>query len=239
MTYYKFLPCRYYQKKKIVDTKYDNYGIWDCINISRISDSSDFIIQSSKETNLPVSLFFFMLAFANGRRLSDGMQLQKVIENQNQYSSSEMFLINDLVECDISKQSVDLSTLLNYHKKAKEFPFVFDNGSHFWEYFGEKIRKEYYSELPSRINSYFLFESTESIDYYQKHNPYKTGYTVAQIELLECNYLESFDMKTWDINNNNLPYSKSFNNIKAYWESNKIAHKEVPEFLFQGKLKFL
>ena len=238
MVYYKCLPCKYYQKNKIIDTKYDNYGIWDCINISSLSNSSEFIIQSAKDTNLPVSLFFFMLAYANGRRLSDDMQLKDVIENQNHYSSSEKFLINNLVGCDSSKQFVDLSTLLDYYKRSKDFLFGFDNGSHFWEYFGEKIRQECYNDLPSRINSYFLSDSTESIDYYQK-NTYKSGCTVAKIELLECHYLESFDMKIWDINNNNLPYNECLKNIQSYWESNMYDNKEVPEFLFQGKLKLL
>ena len=45
MKYYKCLPCRFYQKNKVIDTQYDNYGLWDKIDFSKITKSADFILK--------------------------------------------------------------------------------------------------------------------------------------------------------------------------------------------------
>lgn len=238
MKYYKYLPCEFYRKNKIIDTQYDNYGLWDKIAFSKISKSADFIINSAKETNLPLSLFFFILAYVNGKSLSSEMSLPEILSNDKNIDLCSKIAINDLVGCKDSLQFVEKTVLIHYANLAKNYSFPFLNGSHLWEYLGEKIRKQCDYNLPSRLNSYFLFDSIQSIDYYQQKHGQKVGFTVAQVELLEIKQIDSFDMKIWDMENNNIPFNECEKNIKKYWES-KYNTKEIPEFLFQGKLKLL
>lgn len=166
------------------------------------------------------------------------MSLPEVLSNDKNIDLCSKIAINDLVGCKDSLQFVEKTVLIHYANLAKNYSFPFLNGSHLWEYLGEKNRKQCDYNLPSRLNSYFLFDSIQSIDYYQQKHGQKVGFTVAQVELLETKQIDSFDMKIWDMENNNIPFNECEKNIKKYWES-KYNTKEIPEFLFQGKLKLL
>ena len=104
-----------------------------------------------------------------------------------------------------------------------------------WEYIGESIRENYYPNLPSRLNSYFIFQDLGSANYYISSN--NKNLIIVEVETLKTNVLETFDMSIWDMDNNNVPYSECQANIKKYWESNNSQQMKYPEILFQGTLK--
>lgn len=156
--YYKCLQPQYYVPGKVIDTNVDNYGESFRNEYVDIKKGAKFILNSAKETGLPLSLFYFMLAHANNVPLASNIEIAKVLSgNQNSRMNNDKYSINELVGCSTSSQTVKYETLLEYFNKAKQIDWKFgNNGSSLWEYVGEKIRNEFFPSLPSRLKSYFF-----------------------------------------------------------------------------------
>ena len=226
--YYKCLPEQYYQKGKVIDTRNDNYGICDNIDFDVIYNSVQYIIESAKKTNLPVSLFFSLLNI-DTYKLTDLHNILSKIEPQRYYK------INDLLKINSSTQEIEGKKLEKFYKIAKGIRNTLKLGSQLWENIGEIVRIENFPNMPSRIDSYFLFDDLKSANYYLKeHNK---PHIIVEVEILNQIILETFDMSIWDIDNNNVPYSECEANMKCYWESNNASQMIYPEILFQGELK--
>ena len=162
--YYKCLPKQYYKKGKVIDTQNDNYRICGNIDFDVIYNSVHFITDSAKKTDLPVSLFFSLLNLSN----PDLQYLRNVIHN---IDINKSYKINDLLRINTSFQEIEGKKLIKYSKKVNGFINTLKVGSQLWEYIGEYVRKKNFPNLPSRIDSYFLFDDLKSANYYiREHN---------------------------------------------------------------------
>lgn len=220
--YYKSLPSLYYQNGTIIDTRNDNYGLRNglCHNSSK---SVDFILSAAKKTDLPISLFYYMII--------DPLSIELKILMNNK-STIKLKKLVSFVNYD---RDVDVDLIKHYLQLSPKNEESLVSGYDIWENIGERIRKQYFVAMPSRIDSYFLFDDLKSANYYLKeHNK---PHIIVEVEILNQIVLETFDMSIWDIDNNNVPYSECEANMKRYWESNNASQMIYPEILFQGELK--
>ena len=221
--YYKTLSPLYYREGKIIDARNDNYGLWNDLYCDSPKEV-DFILSTAKATDLPISLFYYMI--------TDPFAIELKIQMNNK-STIKLKKIVSYVNYD---QDVDVDLITHYLQLSPKNEESILSRYDIWENLGERIRKQYFATMPSRIDSYFLFRDLESARYYINSNN-KTDFIIVEVEILQKNVLETFDMSIWDIENNNLPYSECEANIKKYWESNNASEMKYPEVLFQGILK--
>lgn len=235
-TFYKCISRDCFQENKVIDTNFDNYGIYGDHDFSRCKDALNALITvPEKFPDLPISLFVYMLAYINGIGCADGticaeMDLIKTPKKKYVYE------ITDLVNAKCCKETVTRKQLLGLQDALKDVHSYVNNGSVIQEYVAEYVRSKYFPELPSRLKSYFLFDRYEAAENYIKN--WKQNYIIVKAEIIEKEYLESFDIDVWDdFNLNNLDYESMVKKIKDYWERRESI--KTAEFLFKGKVKLM
>jgi len=109
--------------------------------------------------------------------------------------------------------------------------FDIDNGNVLWEYIWEYIRKNQYSNLPSRLKSVFLFNNKkEASDFFKNYRDDR--YSICEIKLLSGK-TEDFDMNWFT----DVPCDITFNDAIKYAESywgRKQTPQPIIETLHQG-----
>lgn len=124
-----------------------------------------------------------------------------------------------------------------YISDVNETGLFYDWGMehYFWEFIWEMVRKNEYPQMPSRMESLFLFDKYENAkDFlYQYRDPY---YRVVEVELMEGNS-QSFDMNWFSGVPSNVPITEVEKYARNYWEQ-KYTENPVVEVLFQGRYQW-
>lgn len=110
----------------------------------------------------------------------------------------------------------------------------FDEGFYLWEYLFEVIRSQNFQNKPSRINSFFLFETISDCEYYIKNH--KNGGQICEVEIIETQALFDGDMNILDQLDINTTFNNAEEPINSYWKGGKTI-VPIIETLFQGKCK--
>lgn len=235
--YYKCIHKSYFIQNKIIDTKLDNYGKYQNSNLVRIADSANFIFEEAKKNRIPVNLPYLMLSILKGRTYNEG-GLETVVNDLFNGGGKTFYKLNDLVICQ-SCSSISGNKIKKLYETAKNVKNVdtsiLNSGSFLWEWFGEKIRKDRFPLLPSRLDSYFLFKDKNSAEYYINKHRANEDMKIVMAEPLETICEKIFDMSIWDEDNTMSFYSNCEKQMIRYWSSER--NQRVPEVLFQGKLR--
>lgn len=112
----------------------------------------------------------------------------------------------------------------------------FDNGAILWEVFLEKVRAKEFSNLPSRMESIFLFDSNTSCNYYKQNHIGGKG-NVVEIALIETRNVFEADMQIIDDIENSISRDELLETVRMYWRGEKSANP-IMEIIFQGTYKF-
>lgn len=174
-----------------------------------------------------------MLGFAYGLTDSDGT-LPYVMKRIKDPTAPSVFKVSELVNCPSLKQTITKKRLKQIYLEASDVKQFVSSGSYLWEYFGERIRKEKFPDLQSRLDSYFLFTNKESAEYYIQE--WKTpNMIIVQAEPIGDYNSCTLDMGKWDVNFNNMNYIECEKAISEYWLSHK--QQKIPEVLVRGKVR--
>ncbi len=137
-------------------------------------------------------------------------------------------------------ENIDIYDLVeftnNYMNIVVETGLYFDWGNEnaVWEYIWEHIRKTKYSELPSRLQSVFLFNNKENAQNFCKDHR-DCNYSINEIELLSGR-TESFDMNWFTMVRSDIPFGEAIQDADNYW-AKKHTSDPVIETLHQGLYK--
>lgn len=121
----------------------------------------------------------------------------------------------------------------NYINDANETGLFYDWGMehYLWEFIWEMVRSNEYPNMPSRMESLFLFDKEENAsDFFNQYRD--PTYCIANIKLLEGK-TESFDMNWFSNVPSDVPITEVEKYARNYWEQ-KYTDNPVVEVLFQG-----
>lgn len=121
-----------------------------------------------------------------------------------------------------------------YINAINETGLFYDCGKehYIWEFIWEMVRDIEYPNMPSRMESVFLFNNKENAIKFK--NQYRdNNYQVAEIKLLEGT-LQSFDMNWFSDVPSKVPLSEAQEYTRNYW-AQKQTETPIIEVLFQGK----
>ncbi|GIQ59573.1 hypothetical protein Flavo103_27090 [Flavobacterium collinsii] len=124
-----------------------------------------------------------------------------------------------------------ISDFINNFKGNQQFIF-FDKGIYLWEFILEAVRLNWYSHLPKRLESVFLFDDLKSCQYYIKEHLNNVG-TIYEVELIQVVKMFEGDMMLIDNVQNHILFLDLMTQMNDYW---KGVHTQDPirEIIFQG-----
>lgn len=121
----------------------------------------------------------------------------------------------------------------NYINDANETGLFYDWGMehYLWEFIWEMVRNNEYPNMPSRMESLFLFDKEANASDFL--NQYRDPtYSVVSVNLMEGK-TESFDMNWFSNVPSDVPITEVEKYARNYWEQKKTENPVV-EVLFQG-----
>ena len=151
--------------------------------------------------------------------------------NEKRYDLQQM-LISDPLEY-ISGDDL-YAFASNYIADVNETNLFYDWGkdNYLWEFIWEMVRNYEYPNMPSRMDSLFLFDNLQDaknfMDEFRDSN-----YVIATVKIIE-GYVKSFDMNWFSNVPSDIPLSEVEKYARNYWEQ-KQTDKPITEVLFQGK----
>ncbi len=143
----------------------------------------------------------------------------------------QQMLINDPVRF-ISGDDL-YAFVSNYVAHINETGLFFDWGKEhvLWEFIWEMTRNYEFPNMPSRMNSLFLFDNKENaIDFQKQYRD--ENYQLVDVDLLG-DTMQSFDMNWFSNVPSNIPLSKVLEYARNYWSQNRT-ERPVIEVLYQG-----
>lgn len=180
--------------------------------------------------------------------LQTGLQIinaVRVAENIPVYLDElNAFFMSNKPEYDLREMNIDdpiryvsgdelYSFSMNYIEHMNETGLYYDWGKehYIWEFIWEMVRNFEFPEMPSRMESVFLFENKkDALDFKSQHRD------------TECNLVEvitfdgetkSFDMNWFSNVPSNIPLSEVMEYARSYWQQ-KETDNPVKEILYQG-----
>lgn len=151
--------------------------------------------------------------------------------NEKRYDLQQM-LISDPIEY-ISGDDL-YAFASNYIADVNETNLFYDWGKdhYLWEFIWEMVRNYEYPNMPSRMDSLFLFDNLQDaknfMDEFRDSN-----YVIAPVKIIE-GLVKSFDMNWFSNVPIDIPLSEVEKYARNYWEQ-KQTDNPVIEVLFQGK----
>lgn len=121
----------------------------------------------------------------------------------------------------------------NYINDVNETGLFYDWGMehYLWEFIWEMVRNNEYPNMPSRMESLFLFDKEANASDFL--NQYRDlTYSVVSVNLMEGK-TESFDMNWFSNVPSDVPITEVEKYARNYWEQKKTGNPVV-EVLFQG-----
>lgn len=185
----------------------------------------------------------YIFAQKTGLRLMNAVRVAENIPafidllNDFLQSQESQFDLQQMLICDpvryISREELYDFTY-NYVEIINETGLFYDYSKehYLWEFIWEIVRNSEFPEMPSRMNSVFLFESVDEARNF-KEAYRESDYILANIELIEGETY-SFDMNWFSEVPCDVPLSEIKEYVRNYWSQNKT-DSPVIEVLFQGK----
>lgn len=226
MKYYKVV--NYLNSPFEINTDTSNYGN-RLVYQEYYSALINFVLNSSQVYNLPLDFYFTVntsLSLWGVAHIDyiprNGMVevyylTHKEIDKGRFIKESELYEIVDTI------QSFGISDIVE--------------GIYLWESIFEKARLKKYTNIPSRSESFFLFENIQDCHYYIKEHKGGDG-IICEVELIEQKSLFKADMKSLDNIQNNFTFDEAIKYADNYWNGS-ATESPVFEFLFQGKCKLI
>ena len=204
--YYKLIPENYIKLGSLIDTNDDNYGKF----LDKITSTHKKLFDSFIEID---------------EKLEAGMDLYYILYNH----------LKSFGKRHIDSLGEHISLLYRIIKIISNYEVgVLSNGTLLWEYLFEKRRKEKYSTIISRLNSYFVFKNeNDCIEYFNRHK--KNG-QIVEIEPLKIDEIFEGDMQLMDCIENYFTISTINKIIDEYWEGKKT-NKPIVEVLLSGQIR--
>lgn len=185
--------------------------------------------------------------------IKGNIPIDTMIQANNQFVALGDIFFNQIPEED-SNGLIDSSfcvpdtnhnnQLINKIELLRFLSFVLDNGLVYieavnvglvWEYIFELSRQYVDKKLPSRLDSYFLFDSLDSSKYFSQQHRQGLG-EIYLVNIVHQICAMSFDMNWLD----SIPLSATFGDaLKTairYWKQEKT-DRPIMEVLFQGEYK--
>ena len=222
--YYKLIPENYIKLGSLIDTNDDNYGKFLDKITSTHKKLFDSFIEIDEKLEAGMDLYYILynhLKFFGKRH----------IDSLGEHISLSSFTGND----DHGSATIEKKELYRIIKIVSNYEVgVLSNGTLLWEYLFEKRRKEKYSTIISRLNSYFVFKNeNDCIEYFNRHK--KNG-QIVEIEPLKIDKIFEGDMQLMDCIENYFTISTINKIIDEYWEGKKT-NKPIVEVLLSGKIR--
>jgi hypothetical protein len=238
--YYKVINQMFIEYDKPISTENDFYGK----HLQEVNETQlalfELITALDEKLNVGVDLYHSIwsnLAMLGGdyvdlieKHEEDPILLSDLLHNEKHtekiYKEQLFEIILDFKECLVGK---------NYNGQFS-VPKPLFNGTRFWEYLFERMRKINFVDRISRMDSYFLFKNIEDCNHYMglRQNMGK----IVKVELLETKNIFESDMKLMDNIKNHYTIKRINENINNYWNK-KYTHKPTIEVLFKGILKIV
>lgn len=111
---------------------------------------------------------------------------------------------------------------------------VFDKGYYLWEYIFEKIRRNEFDKIQSRIDAFYLFENTKDCNEYIK--THKGGGIICEVDILNEENIFRADMNLIDETTFEWTIEEANNQARKYWRG-ELSENPTMEILFKGKCK--
>lgn len=228
---YKLLNKRFYNEGDSFQTSDVNYksSVGD---VDRLADFYDWIFSASESLGLGIDFF---VTVANGVNVLGRVEYYQSLLNASagtipvahitpSKAGETGMAISDTVFVDLCNMAAS--------SRAKFVEGV--DGARLWEYLYEKVRRERFEDRPSRLKSYFAFESQQAIDYYQR--THGASGICCRLDPSGCTTQFRADMRLLD----DIPPSATYLSAKAvvesYW-SQEMTESPVVEVLLQGTIK--
>jgi len=238
--YYKVINRQFIEYDKVISTENEYYGKYLQETTEDQIKMFDLISDLDKELSFGVDLYH---SIWNNLALFGGMYIDLIEEREeNPISLSDLLQNNKHTEKIYKDQIFDIISEIKNRLVGVNFngqwsvPEPLFNGTRFWEYLFEKIRRKEFADKISRLNAYFLFKNIDDCKYYidLRH----IDGEIVKVELVETKNIFESDMKLMDNLENHYSINKINENIYKYWNRN-FTDKPLIEVLFNGTFKFL
>lgn len=219
--------------------------------LNPLEEHKGHILSSNRKSQFREEVFayrklshdIYVLAMKTGLKIYNAV---RVAENVPAFIDElNKFIMSDKTEYDLSQMLIDDSIRYisrddifdfahNYIADINETGLYYDWEHEFylWEFIWEMVRYSEFPNMPSRMDSVFLFDSRENANKFK--NKYRTpNYRVTKINLLEGSS-QSFDMNWFSRVPSDIPLSEVLVYVRNYW-SQKMTQNPILETLFQGK----
>ena len=184
----------------------------------------------------------YIVALKTGLTLLNAIRLAEnvpaFLPNLKQFfesNKSEFNLMDILIDDPIKSISrVDLYAFtFNYVEHVNETGLCYDWGQEhcIWEFIWEMVRSDKFPNMPSRMDSLFLFDSFDNAADFKRENR-DNDYQIVEMSLLEGS-LQSFDMNWLTDAPLDKPIEEVITYSRNYW-SQKFTPYPITEILFQG-----
>lgn len=185
----------------------------------------------------------YVLAMKTGLKIYNAV---RVAENVPAFIDElNEFIMSDKTEYDLSQMLIDdpvryisrnniCDFAHAYIEEINETGLYYDWGHehYLWEFIWEMVRYSEFSNMPSRMDSVFLFDNQDNANEF-KNKCRTPNYRIAKINLLEGSS-QSFDMNWFSEVPSDIPLSEVLVYVRNYW-TQKMTQNPIVEILFQGK----
>ena len=184
----------------------------------------------------------YILALKTGLQIKNAV---RVAENVPAFIDElQLFFDSDEQEYDLIQlmvddpiRSISKEELYNFtihyitHMAESQLCYDWGNDHYLWEFIWEMVRNNEFPEMPSRMESLFLFDNLENAKDFK--NQYRdANYQIANVNLIE-GAMQSFDMNWFSNVPSNMPLTEVQDYARNYW-GQKQTDKPITEVLFQG-----
>ena len=134
--------------------------------------------------------------------------------------------------CLISKEDLyDFTVHYMTHKEESQLCYDWGNDHYLWEFIWEMVRNNEFPQMPSRMESLFLFDNLDNAKDF-KTRFRDENYQIANVNLIEGT-TQSFDMNWFSDVPADITILEAQNYARNYW-SQKRTPNPIIEVLFQG-----
>lgn len=230
---YKLVNKRFYKEGDSFQTSRVNYksSVGD---VDRLAGFYDWIFSASESSGLGIDFF---VTVANGVNVLGQAAYYKSLINASAGTIPVAHITPSKAgETDMAISDTVFVDLCNMAASSRATFIEGADGARLWEYLYEKVRRERFEDRPSRLQSYFAFESHQAIDYYKR--THGASGVCCRLDPSGCATQFRADMRVLD----EIPPSATYPSAKAvvesYW-SQEMTESPVVEVLLQGTIKML
>lgn len=230
---YKLLNKRFYKEGGSFQTSDVNYKS-SVGNVDRLTDFYDWIFSASESSGLGIDFF---VTVANGINVLGHVGYYQSLLNASAGTIPVVHITPSKAgETEMTISNTFFVDICNMAVSSRATFVEGADGARLWEYLYEKIRTEHFEDRPSRLQSYFAFESHQAIDYYER--THGASGVCCRLDPSECTTQFRADMRLLDDIPTSATYLSAKAAVESYW-SQEMTESPIVEVLLQGKIKML